>query len=149
MQINHWDRLRIVSPSLRAAEGTGSRRLYSRDDLAQVEVARRLRELNVGLECLGRAVRQLRSMWPGLAAVSRKAVVLIRVDGSCDVLSADAQLANMLEDHRIGIVLDLAGLIGDLRTRLRVQTQEAAKKPTETAKAADRGARASSWGEDW
>ena len=117
MQVNHWDHLGIVKPSLRPAEGTGSRRLYSPDDLAAVEVARRLRSLNVSLECLTTAMRGLRALWPALATVPSDAVVVIRPDGVCQQLAGGTDPTALLSTDRAGIILDLAGIMGDLRSR--------------------------------
>ena|GEM_PF-4335814 len=149
MQVNHWDRLGIVKPSLRPAEGTGSRRLYSPDDLAAVEIARRLRSLNVGLECLKTAMRGLRAVWPALATVPSDAVVVIRPDGTCQQVPGEADPTTLLSTDRAGIILDLAGIMGDLRSRQALGPAPAPSEPAQPRARPTSRPRASAWGAEW
>lgn len=148
MQVNHWDRLGIVRPSLRSAEGSGSRRLYSLDDLAAAEVARRLREVGVPLEYLGAALSRLRALWPNLSDVPEETYVLIRPDGGCETIGPDAGPADLLSPHRVGILLHLGGVVEALRARMR---SGAGDKPgaVRAEPAPVPRPRASAWGEDW
>ncbi|MFH0980370.1 MAG: MerR family transcriptional regulator [Planctomycetota bacterium] len=149
MQINHWDRLGIAKPSLRPAGGTGSRRLYSPDDLATVEVAHRLRALNISLECLGPAIRDLRLLWPNLAAVAAEAVVLVCPKGRCIPVTRGGDLTALLSEERVGILLDLGGLIRDLRAKLSLTSGLGPPPPTPAAAPAEKRSQASAWGEGW
>jgi predicted RNase H-like HicB family nuclease len=49
-QIDHWDRARVVKPSLKVAAGCGSGRLYSFTDLALLKVAKMLTDAGVSLQ---------------------------------------------------------------------------------------------------
>jgi DNA-binding transcriptional MerR regulator len=50
--LHFWDRTGFLSPSVRAAHGTGSRRLYSFRDLVALKVAAQLRDAGVSLQSL-------------------------------------------------------------------------------------------------
>ncbi len=146
MQINHWDRLGIAKPSLRPAGGTGSRRLYAPSDLAAVEIAHRLRATNISLDCLASAMRNLRTRWPNLAGIGSAVAVLVSPDGVCQQLAAGTDPAALLSEHRAAVILDLGGVIEDLRKRLALP--RAAERPTPPGEPARRP-QASAWGEEW
>ncbi len=54
-RLGHWDRLGIVSPSISPARGSGSRRVYSEDDIAYVLLVNEMRRFGCTLD-LARAV---------------------------------------------------------------------------------------------
>jgi len=147
MQINHWDRLGIAKPSVRAAEGCGSRRLYSIDDLIAVEIAHQLRAVNIGLECLAVAMSHLRAIWPSRASMAR--VVLIRPDGSCETFAKGSDPAALLAGHRAGLILDLAGAIRGLQARLQSTPAVESAEPAAELPPSMQRSQASAWGEDW
>ena len=149
MQINHWDRLGIAKPSVRAAEGHGSRRFYSMDDLTAVEIAHQLRTVNISLECLAAAMSQLRAIWPSPTKIAAGMVVLIGPDGSCKVVAEGADPATLLSGYRAGILLDLAGVIRELRARLPSAPAAELPKPTAEPLPHIRHSRACAWGADW
>ena len=51
-KLDYWDRLGYLSPSVKEAEGSGSRRLYSEEDLRLVERTRDLLELGFRLSAI-------------------------------------------------------------------------------------------------
>ena len=143
MQVNHWDRLGIASPSIRSAQGAGSRRMYSADDLAAVAIVGRLRSMNIGLKCLRLAMRRIRELWPVLTDAPSDAMVVICHDGTCRRLADGANLRELLYGDSVGMVLDVGRSVAAARTRMRTETPAPATTPT--------GERphASTWGEDW
>src|SRR5438067_1642789 len=66
-QLDYWDRSRFIRPSIRAASGHGSRRVYAFEDLVELRVAAGLREWGVSLQALRRAVAWLRKHRADLA----------------------------------------------------------------------------------
>lgn len=50
--LHFWDHSGFLSPSVQAAHGTGSRRLYSFRDLVALRVAAQLREAGISLQSL-------------------------------------------------------------------------------------------------
>lgn len=49
-QLDYWARTKLIAPSLARAAGSGSRRLYSYDDLVRLKVIKRLLDNGIKLE---------------------------------------------------------------------------------------------------
>ncbi len=60
--LDHWARTGFVKPTIQLARGTGSDRLYSRQDILILMIARELRNLGVATAYLARAVKALRQV---------------------------------------------------------------------------------------
>jgi DNA-binding transcriptional MerR regulator len=61
-QLDYWARTELVTPSIRDANGSGSQRLYSFQDLVALRVIRRLLDAGVSLQRVRKAVDHLRDM---------------------------------------------------------------------------------------
>ncbi len=59
-QIRYWDKTGLVRPSVQAAHGRGSRRLYSFEDLLDLRVIARLRDAGVSLQKVRKVASYLR-----------------------------------------------------------------------------------------
>jgi DNA-binding transcriptional MerR regulator len=59
--LHYLDRTGFLSPSIRPSHGTGTRRVYSFQDLLALRVARELRDAGVSLQALRRVVAFLRN----------------------------------------------------------------------------------------
>lgn len=59
-QLDYWARTGLVTPSIREAEGSGTQRLYSFQDLVQLRVIKQLIETGVSLQKIRQAVAYLR-----------------------------------------------------------------------------------------
>jgi len=60
-QIDYWARSKLLEPSLQAAKGSGSQRLYSFSDLVQLKVIKRLLDAGMSLNKIRTAVNILAS----------------------------------------------------------------------------------------
>nr|WP_239679420.1 MerR family transcriptional regulator [Natronosporangium hydrolyticum] len=60
-QLDYWARTGLVEPSIRAAAGSGSQRLYSFRDLVVLRVVKSLLEAGVSLQNIRRAIDTLRA----------------------------------------------------------------------------------------
>lgn len=60
-QLDYWARTELLEPSLRAAEGSGTQRLYSFPDLVQLRVIKRLLDTGISLVKIRKAIEWLRS----------------------------------------------------------------------------------------
>jgi DNA-binding transcriptional MerR regulator len=58
--LHAWDRTGFLSPSVQSARGTGSRRLYSFQDVVAIRVVSQLRAAGVSLQALRRVVDRVR-----------------------------------------------------------------------------------------
>jgi DNA-binding transcriptional MerR regulator len=59
-QLDYWARTDLVTPSVRAADGSGSQRLYSFTDLVELRIIKRLLDAGVSLQRIRDAIRYLR-----------------------------------------------------------------------------------------
>src|SRR5690606_32899926 len=60
-QLDYWARTGLVEPSIRAAAGSGSQRLYSFRDLVVLRVVKSLLEAGVSLQNIRKAIETLRA----------------------------------------------------------------------------------------
>lgn len=60
-QLDYWTRTGLVTPSLRAAAGSGTQRLYSFNDLLQLRVVKQLIEAGASLQKIRQAIEYIRS----------------------------------------------------------------------------------------
>jgi len=59
-QLDYWARTGLVTPSVRDADGSGSQRMYSFNDVVQLRVIKKLLDAGVSLPKIRRAVDYLR-----------------------------------------------------------------------------------------
>jgi DNA-binding transcriptional MerR regulator len=59
-QLDYWARTSLVEPSVRAAHGSGSQRLYSFRDILVLKVVKRLLDTGISLQQIRAAVKHLR-----------------------------------------------------------------------------------------
>jgi len=59
-QLDYWARTGLVEPSVRAAQGSGSQRLYSFRDILVLKVVKRLLDTGVSLQQIREAIKKLR-----------------------------------------------------------------------------------------
>ncbi len=58
--LNYWDRTKLLQPSVRKAEGRGTRRLYSIDDLLQLHFILHLKKHKYSVQKIRKALISLR-----------------------------------------------------------------------------------------
>jgi DNA-binding transcriptional MerR regulator len=59
-QLDYWARTGLVTPSVRAAGGSGTQRLYSFLDLVQLKVIKKLIDAGISLQRIRKAIQYLR-----------------------------------------------------------------------------------------
>ena len=60
-QLDYWARTGLLKPSLKAAKGSGSQRLYSFGDVVQLKVVKRLLDAGMSLKKIRQAIEILRA----------------------------------------------------------------------------------------
>ena len=65
-QIDHYDRCGLVPPEIQKAAGRGSRRLYSRADMIELLVIRRLLDNGISLQKIRDSIAEIRKSYPGI-----------------------------------------------------------------------------------
>ncbi len=61
-QLDYWTRTGLVRPSIRDAQGSGTQRLYSFQDLALLRIIKKLLDTGVSLQQVRKAIGTLRSL---------------------------------------------------------------------------------------
>jgi len=117
--LDHWATTGFLSPSVRKADGTGTRRVYSFSDVLAARVARELRSEGASLQGLRKVVRELRKReFPESFAENRLIVagkdVYVKEDQ--DFIST---LRNPGQLHFPFTVLDLGAVIVTLRNETK------------------------------
>ncbi len=102
-QLDYWARTDLVRPSLRAAQGSGSRRLYSYRDLLELKVIKNLLDAGIKLESVREVFSYLReNLGEDVATVNLviggpKSVNLVRSgEEIVDLLQAGQGVLNVL-----------------------------------------------------
>ena len=113
-QLDYWARTDLIRPSLADAQGSGSRRRYSYQDLLELRVIKTLLDAGIKLESVRRVFDYLRAHVTGDIAsahlvISGQSVVLADGDRLVDVLREGQGVLN---------VLSLAGVKEDIDAQL-------------------------------
>lgn len=119
-QLDYWTRTGLVSPSLQPAQGSGTQRLYSFNDLLQLKVIKSLNDAGASLQKVRQAIEYVRDHldddWSKVTIVT---------DGSgVYACTTDAEVVDLLRSGQgvlgaivaVGKVRDqLAGTLRELR----------------------------------
>lgn len=137
-QLDYWTRTGLVTPSVHAATGSGSQRLYSFNDLLQLKVVKQLVDAGASLQKVRQAIDYVRTDldddWSRATIVTDGAGVY-----AC---TSDAEIVDLLRKGQgvLGAIVAVdrvrEQLAGDLR-ELRPQTAEVGYVPSQ-----EKGARA-------
>ena len=114
-QLDYWARTGLVTPSVTAAQGSGSKRVYSYGDLIEVRVIKSLLDAGVSLPRARQAVNCLREQVGG----DLKSVSLV-LSGTNSVLAySDGEIVDLLKGgHGVFNVISLGSVTADLDSSL-------------------------------
>ena len=118
-QLDYWARTKLVPPSIRPAQGSGSQRLYSFNDLVDLKLIKNLLETGVSLQRVREAIDYLHALGHDLTGVT------IASDGtSVYALKSPEEVYDLLKGGQgvFGIAIDpvleeLQGSVSALRAR--------------------------------
>jgi DNA-binding transcriptional MerR regulator len=119
-QLDYWTRTGLVVPSIQAASGSGSQRLYSFNDLLQLKVVKSLADAGASLQKVRQAIDYVRN---NLADDWAK-VTIVADGGGVYACTSDAEVVDLLRSGQgvlgavvaVGVVRDqLAGTLRELR----------------------------------
>jgi len=126
-QLDHWDRLGFLKPSLAKASGYGSARRYSFTDVVRLRVAARLRASGVGLSRIRRcaeALSRLDETGAGDLARARLLVVGRRVLWA----RSDREVVDLLKEGQLVLVFSLGDAVEELQGAVGRLSREAARE---------------------
>jgi DNA-binding transcriptional MerR regulator len=109
-QLDYWARTDLVQPSLRKAEGSGTQRLYSFDDVLRLKVVKRLLDTGVSLQKVRLAVDELRARGRSMAETT-----LVSDGTSVYAVDDDAQMLDLLKRGQAVFALALDPVVDELR----------------------------------
>jgi DNA-binding transcriptional MerR regulator len=121
-QLQYWDKLGIVRPSV-AASGRGSQRLYSFGDLVQLKAAGSLRGQGLSLQRLRKALANLRKQSPDVEKPLGKMTFL--TDGkTVFVLDRDPKILLDVLRKQLVFSLPLGLMVEELRGEVKKLSSE-------------------------
>jgi DNA-binding transcriptional MerR regulator len=118
-QLDYWARTDLVTPSITAAQGSGSKRTYAYSDVLEVKVIKSLLTSGVSLNRARQAVECLRnSLGADLASSS-----LVLSDAGSVLARDDGDLVDLLRGGQgVFNIVPMANVVAELTTTIR-QTQ--------------------------
>lgn len=124
-QLDYWDRIGLVSPSIRSAKGSGSQRLYAFRDILVLKVVKRLLDTGVSLQQIRAAIGQLTEY-----GVEDLAAVTLMSDGASVYLCTS-------DDEVIDLIQGGQGVFGIAVGKVWREVEgELSELPTERAESA-------------
>jgi len=115
-QLDYWARTELVTPSITAARGSGSKRTYSYGDVLEVKVIKSLLSSGLSLARARQAVECLRrSLGADLASSS-----LVLSDAGSVLARSDGDLFDLLRGGQgVFNIVPLASVVAELKTTIR------------------------------
>jgi len=114
-QLDYWARTELVKPSIRAAKGSGTQRLYSFEDIVRLRVVKRLLDTGVNLERIRAALEELARLGRSLSDVT------LASDGrTVYAIDDDRQLLDLLRRGQAVFAIAVEPLIDELRGEVGV-----------------------------
>jgi hypothetical protein len=112
-QLVYWDKTGLVSPSLRAASGRGSRRLYSVEDIFELKVLMKLLDSSLPLQRIRSSFRFIRGQSRTLSSF------VVLTDGKTVYFYEDYDvLVDTLKKGQTVLRIAVQDLIADVQARL-------------------------------
>ena len=124
-QLDYWARTGLVEPSIQKAEGSGTQRLYSFDDVVRVRLVKRLLDTGVSLQKVRLAIDELRAQGRTVADTT-----LVSDGNSVYAMDDGRQLLDLLKRGQGVFAIALDPVVDELRG-------EVTAFPTERVRDAD------------
>ncbi|MFO7996005.1 MAG: MerR family transcriptional regulator [Dehalococcoidia bacterium] len=112
-QLAYWDKTGLVSPSVRAASGRGSRRLYSVEDIFELKILMKLLDSSLSLQRIRSSFRFIRGQSKALSSF------VVFTDGKTVYFYEDYNvLVDTLKEGQTVLRVAVQDLISEVQTRL-------------------------------
>ncbi len=129
-QLDYWARTGLVTPSITAATGSGSKRTYAYGDLLEVKVIKSLLNSGIALSRARQAVECLRS---ALGADLASSSLVMSENGSV-LAHSDGDLVDLLRGGQgVFNIVPLGGVVAELTTTLDEVQHQTSERETRTA----------------
>ena len=117
-QVDYWDGVHFIKPSVADARGKGSVRLYSFEDLVQLKVAKSLRENGISLQRIRKAIQYLKKNMHEVSKPLTEMRFLTDGDTIFVITKDTKKIIDTLRNGQIVISIALASLINELRGKV-------------------------------
>lgn len=117
-QIQYWDEQGFIRPSVRAATGRGSQRLYSFTDLVQLKIVKDLTDHGLSLQKIRRCLVHLRRDFPQTAQ-SLSSLKYVTDGDKLFVLTSDRSKILDVMDRQFVFSLGIGHLVRKLNGEVR------------------------------
>jgi DNA-binding transcriptional MerR regulator len=110
-QLDYWARTGLLQPSVTSARGSGTKRVYSYQDVLELKVIKQLLDAGVSLQSARRAVECLRSDLGGDLASAK----LVLTSTRSLLAHTDGEVVDLLAGGQgVFNIVPLSGLVGEL-----------------------------------
>ena len=129
-QLDYWARTDLVTPSITAAQGSGSKRTYAYSDVLEVKVIKSLLTSGVSLSRARQAVECLRnSLGADLASSS-----LVLSDAGSVLARDDGDLVDLLRGGQgVFNIVPMANVVAELTTTIRLTQLATSERESRSA----------------
>lgn len=124
-QLDYWTTTGLVSPSVRSAEGSGSQRLYSFEDVLQLKVIKQLLDTGVSLQRIRQAIEFVRER-----GLSMKNLTLLSDGTSVYAVDDQREIVDLIQRGQGVFAIALDPLYADLEAEVAELPAERAVPPT-------------------
>lgn len=124
-QLDYWTTTGLVSPSVRSAEGSGSQRLYSFEDVLQLKVIKQLLNTGVSLQRIRQAIEFVRER-----GLSMKHLTLLSDGTSVYAVDDQREIVDLIQRGQGVFAIALDPLYADLEAEVAELPAERAIPPT-------------------
>lgn len=123
-QVNYWDKINFIKPSIREASGYGSVRLYSFTDLVQLKVAKTLIDQGVSLQKIKKSIAYLKDNFPDVKK-PLSAMRLVTDGKTVFVLTRDKKtLLDTLSKGQLVMTIAVGRIIEELKGEVEKISQK-------------------------
>lgn len=123
-QIDYWDRIHFIKPSVREASGYGSVRLYSFTDLVQLKVAKTLKDKGLSVQKIRKSINYLKKTFPEVEKPS--AEMRLITDGDTIFILTDDKEVILDTLSKGQMVMSIA--IGEIIKELKGEVEKISKE---------------------
>lgn len=124
-QLDYWTTTGLVSPSVRSAEGSGSQRLYSFEDVLQLKVIKQLLDTGVSLQRIRQAIEFVRER-----GLSLKNLTLLSDGTSVYAVDDQREIVDLIQRGQGVFAIALDPLYADLEAKVAELPAERAVPPS-------------------
>jgi DNA-binding transcriptional MerR regulator len=109
-QLDYWDRTGVAGPRLQPAQGSGSQRLYSFEDLVKLKLVKKLLDTGISLHRVRDAIDYLRTLGSDLSGVT-----LVSDGASTFVCHSDHEVIELLRRGQGVFAIAIDPIVDEVR----------------------------------